>query len=115
MYVHASIEDFLFRVPIEEQADRCIQRLLKSNTEGSRTSDTTIHHYSTSGLDVAARIIASSIGAGILLIPVFILFLFDMSRAKMFAVVGSFVLAFMISMSVLVEVTPHDLFIGIAA
>jgi hypothetical protein len=33
----------------------------------------------------------------------------------MFAVVGSFVLAFMISMSVLVEVTPHDLFIGIAA
>jgi hypothetical protein len=97
MYVHASIEDSsVSGSAIKEQADRCIQRLLKSNTEGSRTSDTTIHHYSTSGLDVAARIIASSIGAGILLIPVFILFLFDMSRAKMFAVVGSFVLVFMI-------------------
>lgn len=33
----------------------------------------------------------------------------------MAAIVGSFVLVFMVTMSVLVDVTPHDLFIGIAA
>ncbi|KAH8799914.1 hypothetical protein F5882DRAFT_457619 [Hyaloscypha sp. PMI_1271] len=33
----------------------------------------------------------------------------------MAAIVGSFVLVFMVTMSALVDVTPHDLFIGIAA
>ena len=91
------------------------QRLFNGKTERSRTANRNIHHYSNSGLDVAAKIIASSVAVGILLIPVFILYLFDLSRGKMAAVVGSFVLAFMITMSVLVDVTPHDLFIGIAA
>jgi len=33
----------------------------------------------------------------------------------MSAVVGAFVLVFMVTMSVVVDVTPHDLFIGSAA
>jgi hypothetical protein len=47
--------------------------------------------------------------------PVFILFLTNLSREKMAVIVGSFVLMFMVSISVLVDVTPHDLFVGIAA
>ncbi|KAE9380009.1 hypothetical protein N431DRAFT_325452 [Stipitochalara longipes BDJ] len=110
-----SVHDFRFRMLVEEQADRCIQRLLNGKTERSRTNNQYVHHYSTSSLEVAAKIIASFVAVGILLIPVFILFLFDLSRAKMAAIVGSFVLVFMVTMAVLVDVTPHDLFIGIAA
>jgi uncharacterized membrane protein YkgB len=61
------------------------------------------------------KIVASSIAIGILLIPVFILFLVDLSRAKMAVIVGGFVVVFMVTMSALVDVSPHDLFIGIAA
>lgn len=115
MYVDASPEDFCHRNTSEDQADRCIQCLLNGKTERSRTNNPQIHHYSSDSLDVLEKIVASSVAVGILLIPVFILFLFELSRAKMAAIVGSFVLVFMVTMSVLVDVTPHDLFIGIAA
>jgi len=92
-----------------------LHHLLNGKTGRSRTNNPQVHHYSSSGLDIFAKIVASSVAVGILLVPVFILFLFDLSRAKMAAIVGSFVLVFMVTMSVLVDVTPHDLFIGIAA
>jgi len=50
-----------------------------------------------------------------MLIPVLILYLFEMSRGKMAAIVACFVLLFVGIFSIFVEVTPHDLFIGVAA
>jgi hypothetical protein len=115
MYVDAPLGVFFLPGAFEKQANNRIQHLLKGKTGRSRTNNPQVHHYSSSGLDIFAKIVASSVAVGILLIPVFILFLFDLSRAKMAAIVGSFVLVFMVTMSVLVDVTPHDLFIGIAA
>jgi uncharacterized membrane protein YkgB len=83
--------------------------------ERSRTSNPYIHHYSTSRLGILAKLVASAVAFGILLMPVFILFLTNLSREKMAVIVGSFVFMFMVSISVLVDVTPHDLFVGIAA
>jgi hypothetical protein len=99
----------------EKRANKRIQHLLTGKTARSRTNNPQVHHYSISGLDILAKIVASSVAVGILLVPIFILFLFDLSRAKMAVIVGCFVLVFMVTMSVLVDVTPHDLFIGIAA
>jgi uncharacterized membrane protein YkgB len=99
----------------KEQADQRIQGFINGKAERNRTSNQYVHHYSDSRLEVLANIAASVVAIGILLMPVFILFLTDLSRGKMAAIVGSFVLVFMITMSVLVDITPHDLFIGIAA
>lgn len=115
MYVYASPEDFLCSEGLREQADKCIQAWAKGGKERGRTSDPYVHHYSTSRLGIVAKLVASAVAFGILLIPVFILYLTNLSREKMAVIVGSFVLMFMVSISVLVDVTAHDFFIGIAA
>jgi uncharacterized membrane protein YkgB len=114
MYAVPSLEDYVLPDAFK-QADECIQAFLNGETERSRTSNPYVYHYSPSRLAVLAKIFASTVAVGILLVPVFILFLVDLSRANMSIVVGGFVLVFMVTMSVLVDVTPHDLFIGIAA
>lgn len=88
---------------------------VKGGRERSRTSNPYVHHYSSSRLGIVAKVVASAVAFGVLLIPVFILYLTNLSREKMAVIVGSFVLMFMVSISVLADVTAHDLFIGIAA
>ena len=65
---------------------------------------------------MAQRIFVAILAVGIMLIPVFVLFLDEyLSRWKMACVVGGFVAVFMVTISAVVDITPHDLFIGIAA
>jgi hypothetical protein len=95
--------------------DTFTQAFIKGDSERQKTSNTRIHHFSRSKLGILERIVASSLAVGTMLVPILILYLFDLSRGKMAAVVGCFVLLFMGTLSVFVEVTPHDLFIGVAA
>jgi hypothetical protein len=97
----------------KEQADKRIQGFINGKTERSRTSNQYVHHYSDSRLEVLANIAASVVAIGILLMPAFILFLTDLSRGKMAAIVGFFVLVFIVIMSYLKGITPHSL-IGVA-
>lgn len=65
---------------------------------------------------MAQRILVAILAVGIMLIPVFVLFLDEsLSRGKMACVVGSFVAFFMVTISAVVDISPHDMFIGIAA
>ena len=65
---------------------------------------------------MAQRIFVAILAVGIMLIPVFVLFLDEyLSRWKMACVVGGFVAVFMMTICAVVDITPHDLFIGIAA
>jgi hypothetical protein len=65
---------------------------------------------------MAQRIFVAILAVGIMLIPVFVLFLDEyLSRWKMACVVGGFVAVFMVTICAVVDITPHDLFIGIAA
>jgi hypothetical protein len=67
-------------------------------------------------LSIAQRILVAILAVGIMLIPVFVLFLDEnLSRGKMAWVVGSFVSFFMVTICAVVDISPHDLFIGTAA
>jgi drug/metabolite transporter (DMT)-like permease len=67
-------------------------------------------------LSIAQRIVVAILAVGIMLIPVLLLFLDEnLSREKMAGIVGAFVGVFMITICVIVDITPHDLFIGTAA
>ena len=92
-----------------------MQHFLKGQAERGKSNDPRVHHFSDSKLDILVRIVASSIAVGTLLVPVLILYLIDLTRGQMAAIVGGFVFVFMVTISVFVDVTPHDLFIGVAA
>jgi hypothetical protein len=90
--------------------------LFKSKSERRKSENELIHHYSERRLSMAQRILVAILAVGIMLIPVFVLFLDEyLSRGKMACVVGSFVVVFMVTICAVVDITPHDLFIGIAA
>lgn len=110
--VSASHTPALFLVDL---ADTHTQGFIKGENERRRTRDPLIHHFSSSNLAILERIVASILAIGTMLIPVLVLFLCDLSREKMAAIAVCFVLLFMGTISVFVEVTPHDLFIGVAA
>jgi hypothetical protein len=101
--------------PLTQPADTYTKAFIKGNNERQKTSNPRIHHFSRSRLGILERIVASTLAVGTMLIPILILYLFDLSRGKIAAVVGCFVLLFMGTLSVFVEVTPHDLFLGVAA
>jgi len=92
-----------------------MQDFIKGENERKRTRNPLVHHFSSSRLAILTKIVASSLAVCVLLVPVLVLFLVELSREKMAGIVGGSVLVFMVTMSVLVDVTPHDLFIGIAA
>jgi hypothetical protein len=62
-----------------------------------------------------ARVFIAILAVGTLLLPVFLLFLLQPNRQVMMAIVAVFVVIFMVTISVVVELTAHDLFIGMAA
>lgn len=62
-----------------------------------------------------AKAIVACLAMCTLFIPLFVMFLADLSRGKMACVLAVFVFVFMVMMSVLVDLTPHDFFIVVAA
>ncbi|KAL5317197.1 hypothetical protein ACEPPN_014292 [Leptodophora sp. 'Broadleaf-Isolate-01'] len=70
-------------------------------------------HLSTFRLSLAPKIAAVCLGTSALFTPIFLLYLGNLSRGEMSCVVGIFVLVFLVIMSVIVDITPHDIFIVI--
>jgi ABC-type multidrug transport system fused ATPase/permease subunit len=112
MYVVSPLAKHTQLSLIEQRTDTLTKRFIKVKGEQSRTSNPRVHVFSATQLDILARIVASFLAVGVLLIPVLILYLGDLSRPSMAAVVACFVLVFMVALSIVVNVTPHDLFIG---
>jgi hypothetical protein len=88
---------------------------LRTEAEISKTSDPYTTHYSQERLTKWAKVLTVSIAVGILLLPIFLLFLLQMSRPEMAAVVLVFVLTFAGMMSVVAGGTVLEVFVGTAA
>ena len=74
-----------------------------------------MHYLSSGRLATFARVLIAVLAVVSLLVPVFLLFLLQPSRQVMIAIVAVFVVIFMATISAVVELTAHDLFIGMAA
>ena len=74
-----------------------------------------MHYLSSGRLATFARVLIAVLAVVSLLVPVFLLFLLQPSRQVVIAIVAVFVVIFMTTISVVVELTAHDLFIGMAA
>ncbi|KAE8441488.1 hypothetical protein EG329_004912 [Mollisiaceae sp. DMI_Dod_QoI] len=108
------IEDWL-ESRIARRPRTRLHNFLKNSPEGRKSTNELIHGFSRKRLAMLAKIIVASLAMGTLFIPVFIMFLSDLSKAKMACVLAVFVSIFMVMMSVLVDLTPHDFFIVVAA
>jgi hypothetical protein len=91
-----------------------IQSILQTNEERRKTDDPCVDHYSATRLAIFAKVVSASLALGILLIPVFLLFLKPMSREVMACIVAASVLVFTMIMSV-VDMPIHELFVVLAA
>lgn len=83
---------------------------MRGEKERQKTENENIVHLSSKGIAVVARVLSAVIGYGIVIASVFLLFLTEFSPGKKAAIVGVFVLLFLLVMSLVTDVTPHDLF-----
>jgi hypothetical protein len=74
-----------------------------------------VDHYAPDRLEILIKAISVSLAVGILLVPVFFLFLVQMSRESMAWMVFGFVFAFSVTMSVVTEAKSQEVLIGTAA
>lgn len=103
---------------IEEAIEAYLQRnptslfhcLVRGEKERQKTENENIVHLSSKSIGVVARILSALLGYGIVIASVFLLFLTDFSPSKKASIVGVFVLLFLLVMSLVTDVTPHDLF-----
>jgi hypothetical protein len=87
-----------------------LQRFVRGEKERQKTDNGNIVHLSSKSIGVVARIMSALLGYGIVIASVFLLFLTDFSPGKKAGIVGVFVLFFLLVMSLVTDVTPHDLF-----
>lgn len=92
-----------------------LHNFLKNSPEGRKSVDKLVYGFSKERLAILAKVIVACLAMCTLFIPLFVMFLVDLSRGKMACVLAVFVLVFMVMMSVLVDLTPHDFFVVIAA
>lgn len=83
---------------------------MRGEKERQKTENENIVHLSSKSIGVVARILSALLGYGIVIASVFLLFLTDFSPSKKASIVGVFVLLFLLVMSLVTDVTPHDLF-----
>ncbi|KAH7308776.1 hypothetical protein BKA65DRAFT_173734 [Rhexocercosporidium sp. MPI-PUGE-AT-0058] len=108
-HVEDMIESYLQKNP-----ESRLHRLFVGKDEKTKSSTASnVVHLSTFRLGLAPKIAAVCLGTGALFTPIFLLYLADLSRGKMSCIVGIFVLVFLVIMSVIVDITPHDIFIVI--
>ncbi|KAH7409613.1 hypothetical protein BKA64DRAFT_403189 [Cadophora sp. MPI-SDFR-AT-0126] len=99
---------------LQNNTESRLHTLFVGKDEKSKTSkESNVIHLSTFRLGLAPKIAAVCLGTGALFTPIFLLYLGDFSRGTMSCVVGIFVLVFLVIMSVIVDITPHDIFIVI--
>ena len=89
---------------------------MERDTETSRkTDDEFVHHYSPGKLKILANILEVSLAMILLLIPVYLLFLVEMSKPMMATVLSLFVIVFSVVVSSVTGAKAHDVFLGSAA
>lgn len=66
---------------------------------------------SSRNFDVLSKLSAALVAIVLVLAPVLILFLANLGREKMAAVVGVFVLFFIFGASLVIELTPQEIFV----
>lgn len=83
---------------------------MRGEKERQKSQDANVVHLSSKSIGILARLLSAVLGYTIVIASVFLLFLTDFSPGKKAGVVGVFVLLFLIGMSLVTDVTPHDLF-----
>jgi hypothetical protein len=89
--------------------------LLGAQEEKDKLDGPTVVHLSTFRFDILSKLSAALLAVGFVLAPVFILFLANLGREKMAAVVGAFVLVFLFGASLVVDLTAHEIFVFLVA
>jgi hypothetical protein len=89
--------------------------LLGAQEERDMRDGPTVVHLSTFRFDILTKLLAALLAVGFVLAPVFILFLANLGREKMAAVVGVFVLVFLFGASLVVKLTSQEIFVFIVA
>ena len=74
-----------------------------------------MHHYSSFRLAIFSKILLVSLAVGVLLAPVFLLFLVSMTRLEMAMTVFAFVLLFCVMMSITSDAKTQEVLMGTAA
>jgi hypothetical protein len=78
------------------------------------TKDSSVEYYSQSRINTVARLFGIFFAVSILYTPVILFLLTPMSKVSMSVVTLTFVLSFSVVITLLVEVTFQDIFIGTA-
>jgi hypothetical protein len=92
-----------------------LQRILQTDAEVRKTDDEFVDIYSSWKVTILANILQVSLAAIILLIPVFLLFLVEMSRPMMTVVASIFVVLFSVVVSSVTGAKVQEVFCGTAA
>ncbi|KUJ23412.1 uncharacterized protein LY89DRAFT_777167 [Mollisia scopiformis] len=111
---HSRVEQWLESY-IARRPRTWLHNFLKNSPEGRKSSNQLVHGFSKNRLAILAKVVVACLAMCTLFIPILLMFLADLTRTKMACVLAIFVFIFMILMSVLVDLTPHDFFIVVAA
>ncbi|KAK0110274.1 hypothetical protein ONS96_001895 [Cadophora gregata f. sp. sojae] len=104
------VKDFVARRP-----GTWLHAWLKGDEGRSKNDDPLVHYFSDTRLAVLTNVGIAFMVVGVLLVPVFVLFLADnMTRGGKACIVGVFVSLCMVTVSVAIDLTPENLFIGMA-
>jgi len=85
--------------------------LLGGEEEKETPDGPTVVHLSTFRFDMLSKLSAAFLAVGFVLAPVCILFLANLGREKMAAVMGVFVLVFLFGASLVVDLTAQEIFV----
>jgi hypothetical protein len=89
--------------------------LLGAQVEKDREDGPNVVHLSTVRFDILSKLSAALLAVGFVLAPVFILFLANLGREKMAAVVGVFVLVFLFGAFLVVDLTAQEIIVSTVA
>ncbi|EPE25523.1 hypothetical protein GLAREA_01435 [Glarea lozoyensis ATCC 20868] len=92
-----------------------VKFMLRDKRKDAAAEDPAIFHGSSARLSIAAKIGISLLAISIMLAPVLVIFLCELSRALQAAIVAVFLAACVAVMVVMEELTEHTLFLCIAA
>jgi uncharacterized membrane protein len=92
-----------------------MKKFLSTKTEKKKTNDKQVKYYSDTRLNLLESVLVVSLAVGILLLPVYILFLIPMSRPMMSLTITSFILPFcMILIALSGKANQYQVFVGTA-
>jgi hypothetical protein len=90
------------------------KKFFKTSNEYDKTSDPNVNYYSQARLSIIGKMLFVSLAVGLLLIPIFLLFLVTMSRGVMAMIALGFVFLFGLVVSTTTNAKVHEIFFGTA-